>query len=68
MAASSAPRFSVGDTVYRVVKGDVVGQVTGVVHRESYVEFLVTFADAECERTYQALELTPNRTFVEPSK
>jgi hypothetical protein len=50
-------KFQVGERVIRRIKPDESGMVTAVVFRESYVEYLVSFADNDHERTYQTVEL-----------
>lgn len=57
-------RFQIGQTVYRRLKPDVIGMIVAIVFRESYVEYRAAFADHDEERTYQAIELTTEKSFV----
>ena len=57
-------KFGVGQRVYRKIAPDMLGMVTGVIFRESHVEYLATFSENDCEHTYQALELTTEPNFV----
>lgn len=61
---TDAVRYHVGQTIYRRVKPEMAGLITGVVYRERHVEFLASFGDNDCERTYQAIELTPQREYA----
>ena len=59
-----APRFTIGQIVYRRLKPDTIGLIVAIVFRDGYCEYKASFSDHDEERTYQAIELTTEKAFI----
>lgn len=59
------PQFIVGQSVYRKIKPDEMGILTGIVFRDGFIEYLACFAENDSEKTYQGMELTLEKSFSE---
>lgn len=59
-----AIKYSIGQTVYMILKPEQPGMVTGITFRHGGFYYLVTWGNDLVERTHYEIELTSEKSFA----